>query len=124
MRKLLLASVASMGALLAAGAANAQPLKPVAPGTIVTHVNGYFQFGMDDVGSSASSVGGNKLNPVTTNGEFRLYPRLRRRDPERHRVRRPCRAAHLLLQCRQGRCFQLHSGNGWHVCPPRLWLYR
>jgi len=75
MRKVLLASVASMGALLAAGgAANAQPVTPVAPGTIAVHVNGYFQFGLDHVGSTYNNVGGNKLNPVTTNGEFRLYP--------------------------------------------------
>ncbi|MGO9818584.1 MAG: porin [Acidocella sp.] len=74
MRKVLLASVASMGALLAAGGANAQPVQPVAPATIVVHMNGYFQFGLDDVGSSYNNVGGNKLNPVTTNGEFRLYP--------------------------------------------------
>ena len=75
MRKVLLASVASMGALFAAGgAANAQPVKPVAPATIVVHVNGYFQFGLDDVGSTFNNTGGAKLNPVTTNGEFRLYP--------------------------------------------------
>ena len=74
MRKLLLASVTSVGALAAFGAANAQPLQPVAPGSIVTHLNGYFQFGLDDVGSSASNVSGNKLNPVTTNGDFRLFP--------------------------------------------------
>jgi len=74
MRKVLLASVASMGALLAAGGANAQPVQPVAPATIVVHMNGYFQFGLDDVGSTYNNVGGNKLNPVTTNGEFRLYP--------------------------------------------------
>ncbi|MDD2704047.1 MAG: porin [Acidocella sp.] len=78
MRKLLMATVASMGALLAAGAANAQSVKPVAPGTIVVHLNGYFQFGIDDVGSSnnTSTSGGTttKLNPITTNGEFRLYP--------------------------------------------------
>src|SRR5271157_2489318 len=74
MRKVLLASVASMGALLAAGGANAQPVQPVAPATIVVHMNGYFQFGLDDVGSTYNNVGGSKLNPVTTNGEFRLYP--------------------------------------------------
>ena len=78
MRKVLLASVASMGALLAAGGANAQPVQPVAPATIVVHMNGYFQFGLDDVGSSyntATTAGvTSKLNPVTTNGEFRLYP--------------------------------------------------
>lgn len=76
MRKVLLASA---GVLLAAGAAaNAQPVKPAAPGTIAVHVNGYFQFGLDDVGSTYNTytTGGStsKLNPVTTNGEFRLYP--------------------------------------------------
>jgi hypothetical protein len=79
MRKVLLASVASMSALLAAGgAANAQPVQPVAPATIVVHMNGYFQFGLDDVNSSYNTVttAGStaKLNPITTNGEFRLYP--------------------------------------------------
>ena len=44
MRNLLLASVASMGALLAAtSGAMAQPVKPVAAGTVVVHLNGYLQ---------------------------------------------------------------------------------
>jgi hypothetical protein len=70
-----------MGALLAVGgAANAQPvqIQPVAPGTIAVYVNGFFQFGLDHVGSTYNSytVDGStyKLNPVTTNGDFRMYP--------------------------------------------------
>lgn len=78
MRKILLATVASMGALLAANGAHAQAVKPVAAGTIVVHLNGFLQFGLDDVGSSynkvTSSGSTTKLNPVTTNGEVRLYP--------------------------------------------------
>jgi hypothetical protein len=67
-----------MGALLAAGAAHAQPVKPVAPGTIVVHLNGQFQFDIGDFGSSVNSVtttaGTSKLNSVVANGELRLYP--------------------------------------------------
>ncbi|MBB5373876.1 porin [Acidocella aromatica] len=75
MRKILLATAASMGTLLAAaGNANAQPVKPVAPGTILVHLNGYFQAGMNEFGSTFNNYGGSKLNPVTGNGEFRLYP--------------------------------------------------
>ncbi len=78
MRKLLLASAVS---LLAAGAAFAQPAKPVAaPGTIVVHLNGYFQFSMGAYGSSQMSGGtiaagtAYKLNGFGTAGDFRLYP--------------------------------------------------
>lgn len=76
MRKLLLASAATM---LAAGAAFAQPVKPVAaPGTIVVHLNGYFQYGFGVYGSSniAGGTGATayKLNSVSTFGDFRLYP--------------------------------------------------
>jgi hypothetical protein len=79
MRKLLLASVATLGATLAlTGGAKAQPVKPVAPGTLVVHVNGYFQFEIGDEGSSfntiTNSTGTYKLNPVTTIGDLRLYP--------------------------------------------------
>ncbi len=50
MRKLLLASAATMGALLVTvGGAHAQPVTPVAPGTIAVHLNGYLQFGIGDV---------------------------------------------------------------------------
>ena len=74
MRKLLLATVASMGALLAAGGANAQPVKPVAPGTIVVHLNGYLQFEIADFGSTDNTVGLAKLNPISADGDVRLYP--------------------------------------------------
>ncbi len=79
MRKLLLATMASMGALFAAANdAKAQPVKPVAPGTVVVHLNGYLQFEFADFGSTyntyTTSAGTSKLNPVTADGEFRLYP--------------------------------------------------
>jgi hypothetical protein len=79
MRKLLLASVATLGATLAmSGGAKAQPVKPVAPGTMVVHVNGYFQFEFGTEGSSFNTVtnatGTYKVNPVTTIGDLRLYP--------------------------------------------------
>ena len=69
MRNLLLATAATMGALLATtGAALAQPVKQVAPGTVAVHLNGYLQFSIADVGSSGNTVGGEKLNPITTDG--------------------------------------------------------
>jgi hypothetical protein len=74
MRKLLLASAASMGAMLVtAGGAAAQPAKPVAAGTIAVHVNGYLQFEVGDFGSTVQKSEGYKLNPVTTNGDARIY---------------------------------------------------
>jgi hypothetical protein len=74
MRKLLLATAATMGALLAtAGGAKAQPVKPVAPGTIVVHLNGYLQFEIGDFGSTFNTVGAYKLNPVTMDGDARIY---------------------------------------------------
>jgi hypothetical protein len=79
MRKILLASMATMGVTLAmTGGAKAQPVKPVAPGTLVVHFNGYFQFELGDTGSSynniTTSAGTTKLNPVSTIGDFRVYP--------------------------------------------------
>ncbi len=79
MRKILLASVATMGVTLAmSGGAKAQPVKPVAPGTMVVHFNGYFQFEVGNTGSSynniTTSAGTYKLNPVSSIGDFRLYP--------------------------------------------------
>ena len=74
MRKLLLATAATM---LATGAAFAQPAKPVAaPGTIVVHLNGYFQFGVGAYGATnmGSDAAGYKLNSVSTFGDFRLLP--------------------------------------------------
>jgi len=97
MRKLLLASAATMGALLATtGGALAQPVKPVAPGTVVVHLNGYLQFELGAFGSTVNTVtsagtkvatpvvggptvdtvegaGTYKLNPVTTDGDARVY---------------------------------------------------
>jgi hypothetical protein len=92
MRNLLLASAATMGALLAtSGAAHAQAVTPVAPGTIVVHVHGYLQAGVDASGSTlntsynSTTVGSgatahsvltsptNKLNPVAMNGDVRLF---------------------------------------------------
>jgi hypothetical protein len=78
MRKLLLASAATMGALLVTvGGAQAQPVTPVAPGTIAVHLNGYLQFGIGYFGSSANTVttaaGTSKLNPYNTIGDARLY---------------------------------------------------
>jgi hypothetical protein len=76
MRKLSL--VAALGALAAAGAAKAQPVKQVQPGSIVVHFNGRFQFELADFGSTyntvTTSAGTSKLNSVTDNGELRLYP--------------------------------------------------
>jgi len=89
MRKILLATAATMGALLAtAGGAKAQPLptKVPAAGTIIVHLNGYLQFEIGDFGSTFNTVtttaasatntvaGTYKLNPVTTDGDFRIYP--------------------------------------------------
>jgi len=78
MRKLLLATAATFGATMAmTGGAMAQPVKPVAPGTVVVHVNGYLQFEFGDFGSSVNTVSGSggvyKVNPVTTDGDARLY---------------------------------------------------
>jgi predicted porin len=100
MRKLLLASAATFGALLAStGGALAQPVTPVAPGTLVVHLNGYLQFELAGFGSTYNTVtskgttviapsttapypnvattvgaGTYKLNPVTTDGDARIYP--------------------------------------------------
>jgi hypothetical protein len=85
MRKILLATVATMGVTLAmSGGAKAQPVKPVEPGTLVVHFNGYFQFELGDEGSSYNTITSAptatapaetfKLNPVSTIGDFRMYP--------------------------------------------------
>ena len=52
---------------------SAQPVTPVAPGTVAVHLNGYLQFEIADFGSTGNTVGGDKLNPVTTDGDARLY---------------------------------------------------
>jgi hypothetical protein len=86
MRKLLLASAATIGATFAmTGGAMAQPVKPVAPGTLVVHMNGYVQFEIAGYGSTVNTVkvpgtslvttpGTYKLNPITTDGDVRIYP--------------------------------------------------
>lgn len=80
MRKLLLATAASLSTLLAGGAAQAQALKPVAPGTIQIHLNGYLQFSIGDIGGNGMSGGtvaaatAFKVNPIATTGDIRLYP--------------------------------------------------
>jgi hypothetical protein len=90
MRKLLLASAATFGATFAmSGGAMAQPAKPVEPGTIAVHLNGYIQFEIAGYGSSVNTIsvpnlnttpaqvttpGVYKLNPITTDGDFRLKP--------------------------------------------------
>jgi hypothetical protein len=74
MRKILLASIATLGAGLAfTNAAHAQPVKPVAPGAITVHLNGYLMFNFNDEGSTDNVVGTAKLNPVTTTGDARIY---------------------------------------------------
>ena len=101
MRKLLLATAATM---LATGAAFAQPAKPVAaPGTIVVHLNGYFQFGVGAYGATnmGSDAAGYKLNSVSTFGDFRhggyrvsqrRWCRCRSGSPERPHSRSWCAA--------------------------------
>jgi Gram-negative porin len=78
MRNFLLATAATMGALLATtGGALAQPVKPVSPGTVVVHLNGYLQFEIANSGSTfnnfTTAAGTDKLNPVTMDGDARLY---------------------------------------------------
>ena len=82
MRKLLLASAATMGALLVTvGGAQAQPVTQPAPGTIAVHLNGYLQFAIGDFGQLNTVKSRHqcrcwqpdKLNPVTTDGDARLY---------------------------------------------------
>lgn len=82
MRKLLLASAATMGALLVTTAgAHAQAVKPVAPGTISVHLNGYLQFEFGAAGSSdntapsgTAATGTYKASQLQTMGDLRLYP--------------------------------------------------
>jgi hypothetical protein len=75
MRKFLLASVAALGMIAgASGTAHAQAAKPVAPGTLVVHLNGLLTFQLDAVGSSVNTFAGYKLNPITDAGFLRLYP--------------------------------------------------
>jgi hypothetical protein len=75
MRKFLLGSVAALGMMAgASGAAHAQAVKPVAPGSLVVHLNGLLTYQLDAIGSSVNTFGGNKLNPIANTGFVRLYP--------------------------------------------------
>ncbi len=78
MRKLLLSTVAAAGTLLSAGAAHAQAAKPVAPGTVQVHLNGYLQYMLGVVGGNGMSGGSGatawKNNSLGTIGDVRLYP--------------------------------------------------
>jgi hypothetical protein len=75
MRKFLLGSIAALGMIAgASGAAQAQAVKPVAPGTLVVHLNGLLTYQMDAIGSSVNTYDGYKLNPITNGGFLRLYP--------------------------------------------------
>lgn len=78
MRKLLLATAASLSTLLAAAPAFAQPAKPVSPGTVLVHLNGYLQFMIGAVGGNGMSGGTGvtayKNNTIGTMGDIRLYP--------------------------------------------------
>ncbi len=80
MRKLLLATAASLSTLLAGGAAHAQALKPVAAGTVQVHLNGFLQFSFGDIAGSGMSGGtvaagtAYKLGPIAETGDVRLYP--------------------------------------------------
>ncbi|MDE8349401.1 MAG: porin [Acidocella sp.] len=78
MRKLLLASVATIaGTLALTGGAQAQPAKAPAPGTVVVHLNGWFDFeavALNNPNSSSKNSGSTKFAPINTVGLFRLYP--------------------------------------------------
>jgi hypothetical protein len=73
MRKLLLASVATIaGTLALTGGAHAQPAAAPAPGTVVVYLHGNFTFAGTMVTNPTTSTG--KLSPLNTIGYFRLYP--------------------------------------------------
>lgn len=75
MRKFLLASAATLGMVAGvSGTAFAQAAHPPAPGTLVVHVNGVLNDQVNMIGSTASNVDGNKLNPLGMSGFMRLYP--------------------------------------------------
>ncbi|MDE1907047.1 MAG: porin, partial [Rhodospirillales bacterium] len=58
MKRVLKASGIALGIISAAvGAAGAQPVEPVAPGTIQVHLNGYLQFLFGTVGGNGMSGG-------------------------------------------------------------------
>ncbi|MDE1897170.1 MAG: porin, partial [Rhodospirillales bacterium] len=64
----------------AVGAAGAQPVEPVAPGTIQVHLNGYLQFLFGTVGGNGMSGGSYsagtawKNSSIGTTGDVRIYP--------------------------------------------------
>lgn len=73
MRKLLLATAATMGALAATtGGAFAQPAKAPAPGTVVVHLNGALSFQLALVQAANGKT--TKYGSTDTVGYFRLYP--------------------------------------------------
>ncbi|HEX7388930.1 MAG TPA: porin [Acidiphilium sp.] len=75
MRKLLMASVATLGLVAGvSGTAFAQAAHPPAPGSLVVHLNGLLNDQINMIGSSAMNVGGYKLNPLGMSGYLRLYP--------------------------------------------------
>ena len=79
MRDLLLASAASLGvACAAAGSAAAQPVRPVQPGTVSWHVNGFLQVLGGVFGSTFNTVrtsgGTDRLEPVGSVGALRVDP--------------------------------------------------
>ncbi len=75
MRKLLLASVASVaGTFAMAGGAQAQPAKAPAPGTVVVHFNGNFTYQFAEVGAENNAAAGVKYASTDTVGYLRLYP--------------------------------------------------
>lgn len=79
MRKFLLATAATLGMVAGAtGAAQAQAVKPPAPGTFVVHLNGLLNDQINDIGSTANTVntpsGAYKLNSIGMAGFLRLYP--------------------------------------------------
>ncbi len=78
MRDLLLTSAASLGLVLAAGGAAAQPVQPAAPGTVSWHVDGFAQVLGGVFGSSFNKVrapgGTDRLEPVGSVGLLRVDP--------------------------------------------------
>lgn len=75
MRKYFLGSVAALAlAIGATSSAHAQAKEPIAPGSLVVHLNGLLTYQLDAVGSSVNTYGAYKLNSITDEGFFRLYP--------------------------------------------------
>ncbi len=73
MRKLLLASVATVaGSLAMTAGAQAQPVKAPAPGAVVVHLNGALAFEMTAVNTPSSNA--TKYSTINDIGFLRLYP--------------------------------------------------